>query len=430
MRIDRLDLIAYGRFTDKSLNLSDGNAGLHLIYGDNEAGKSTALRALIAWLFGIPPRTNDNYLHSHHQLRIGGKLRLSGGKALEFVRRKGTKRTLLAPGTETVLDDSTLVPFLPGGIDKKLFTKLYGIDHARLVAGGQELLNQSGDLGQALFSAAVGTASLRELLSDLRNDAEKLFRPRAPTTLVNQAISNFREAQKRIKESSLPIAEWRKLQYELSEILSAIEKVEKDISGKSKEESRLDRFNRTTCALAERRAVMAQIEDLGEVLLLPEDFDEKRKEASSNLQRATEAKERAEARLSRLEEELESLNVRNELLDNEEVILAIHKELGAVETAIKDRPRQDGQRRLLRNEALTRLKAIRPDISLDDADQLRPLINNRKWISDLAKKHELLKQRKEKAEATLRDVEYEQEVCKKELGEQARSNLDLSLFST
>jgi uncharacterized protein YhaN len=94
MRIDRLDLTAYGPFTDKTLNLSAGTSGLHLIYGDNEAGKSTSLRALIAWLFGIPSRTNDNYLHSNPQLRIGGKLRLSNGEAIEFIRRKGTKGTL------------------------------------------------------------------------------------------------------------------------------------------------------------------------------------------------------------------------------------------------------------------------------------------------------------------------------------------------
>ena len=185
MRIDRLDLIAYGSFTDKSLNLSDGDSGLHLIYGDNEAGKSTSLRALIAWLFGIPARTNDNYLHSNPQLRIGGKLRLSDGNELEFVRRKGAKGTLLKLGTDDAVDNSILLPFLPGGINETLFTKLYGIDHGRLVAGGQELLNQSGDLGQALFSAAVGTASLREILSDLQDGAEGLFKPRASTKLVN-----------------------------------------------------------------------------------------------------------------------------------------------------------------------------------------------------------------------------------------------------
>ena len=339
MRIDRLDLIAYGPFIDRSLNLSGGAAGLHLIYGDNEAGKSTSLRALIAWLFGIPLRTRDNYLHANSQLRIGGKLRLSGGQEIEFIRRKGKKGTLLEPGTDAALDDSLLSPFFPVGIDENLFTKLYGIDHNGLVAGGQELLNQSGDLGQALFSAAVGTAGLREILSDLQNGAEELFKPRASKKLVNRAISEFKEAQKRIKESSLPVAEWKRLQKEHADTLAAIHQVEEDINNKSKEKSRLDRLNRVKGALAERRAVMAQIEKLGNVLLLSQDFDDRRKTTRDKLLQAAETKKRAEAKLIRLKEESEKLNVRNDLLDNEEAILSIHKELGAVETAIKDRHR-------------------------------------------------------------------------------------------
>jgi uncharacterized protein YhaN len=351
---------------------------------------------------------------------------LSGGEELEFVRRKGTKGTLLEPDTDAVLEDSILLPFLPGGIDENLFTKLYGIDHGRLVAGGQELLNQSGDLGQALFSAAVGTASLREILAELQDGAEKLFKPRASTKLVNQAIASFKEAQKRTKDSSLPVAEWKRLQKELTATLSAIRQVEDNIKGKSKEKSRLGRLNRVKSALAERRAGMARIEELGEVLLLPEDFDEKRKTARVTLQAAGEAKERAGAKLSRLKGESELLNVRNELLDNEETILAIYKELGAVEKTVKDRPQQDGKRRLLRNEAELLLNGVRSDIALGDADRLRPLLNNKKRISGLAQKHGLLNQKKEKAEVTLQGVEDEQELMKKELGEQAQSDLDLS----
>ena len=426
MRIDRLDLTAFGPFTDISLNLSEGASGLHLIYGDNEAGKSTSLRALIAWLFGIPSRTNDNYLHLNPQLRIGGRLRISSGEVVEFVRRKGTKRTLLDPGTDATVDDSVLSLYLPRGIDENLFTKLYGIDHVGLVEGGKELLNQSGDLGQALFSAVVGTASLREILSELKNGAEELFKPRASTKLVNQAISSFKEAQKQIKVLSLPVAEWKRLQNELTKTLSAIQQVEEDINRKSKEKSRLNRLNRVKGALAERRGIVARVEELGEVLLLPEDFNEKRKTASDNVQAARKAKERAEVKLRRLKEESESLNVRNELLDNEEVILTIHKELGAVETAIKDRPQQDGKRRMLRNEAEQLLKSVRPDIGLDNADELRPMTNNKKWISGLAHKYSLLNQKKEKAEATLSDVEDEQATMNKELSEQIHSNLDLS----
>ena len=425
MRIDRLDLIAYGPFSGKSLNLSDGASGLHLIYGDNEAGKSTSLRALIAWLFGIPLRTDDNYLHANPQLRIGGKLRLSGGEELEFIRRKGAKGTLLRPDSDDPLDDLVLSPFLPAGIDENLFTKMYGINHDGLVEGGQELLNQSGDVGQALFSAAVGTASLRGILSDLQSGADDLFKPRASKKLINQAISNFKEAQKRIKESSLPVAEWKRLQKALADTLLAIERVEDDVDQKRKEKSRLDRLNRVKGVLAERRAILFRIEALGEVLLLPEDFDHRRKITRDKLQTAVEIREKTEAGLSRLKAESAMLDVRTELLDNEAIIVAIHKELGAVETAIKDRPGQDGKRRLLLHEAEQLLKSVRPDIGLENADGLRPLINNKKWISGLAQKHGLLNQKKEKAEATLRDVEDEQEAIYKELGEQPRSGLDL-----
>lgn len=425
MRIDRLDLLAYGPFTDTLLDLSEGTSGLHLIYGDNEAGKSTSLRALTGWLFGIPARTNDNFLHANPQLRIGGKLRLSDGKELEFVRRKGTKGTLLDPTTGDTLDDSILVPFLPGGMDEKLFTRLYGIDHGRLVAGGQELLSQSGDLGQALFSAAIGTASLREILSDLRDGAEALFKPRASTRVVNRAVAKFKEAKKRIKEASLPVAEWKRLKKRLADTAAAIEEVEADIKIKSREKSRLDRFNRVKGALAERRAVMARIDALGEVLLLPEDFGEQFKAARTGLQSAKEMKTRAEAKLLRLKKEAGKLDVRSELLDNEEMILALYKETGGVEKAIQDRPRQDAKRRLLRSEAEQLLKSIRPDIHLDDADRLRPLTINKKWITELARQHSLLKQKQEDTESALRDFEHEQAAIKKKLGEQAESRLDL-----
>jgi uncharacterized protein YhaN len=425
MRIDRLDLLAFGPFTDIVLDLSDGASGLHLIYGDNEAGKSTSLRALIGWLFGIPVRTKDNFLHANPQLRIGGKLRLSDGKALEFVRRKGKKGTLLDPSTGGSLDDSVLTPFIPSGMDENLFTKLYGIDHARMVEGGQELLNQSGDLGQALFSAAIGTASLRQILSDLRDGAEALFKPRASTKIVNQAIADFKDAKRRIKEASLPVAEWKRLKKELADTTAAIEQVEEDIKIKSKEKSRLDRFNRVKGALAERRAVMERIDALGEVLLLPEDFEEKFKTARSSLQSAREIKSKAEAKFGRLKDEDEKLNVRTELLDNEALILALYKEIGGVEKAIQDRPQQDAQRRLLRSEAEQLLKGVRPDLSLADADQLRPLTINKKWIAGLAKQHSLLKQKQENTEGALRDFEDEQAAVKKELGEQAKSILDL-----
>lgn len=425
MRINRLDLMAFGRFTEKSLDLSDGDLGLHIIYGDNEAGKSTSLRALIAWLFGIDARTKDNFLHSNPKLRIGGELQLLNGKKIEFIRRKGNKDTLLEYGSHAPFDESRFTRFLPAGIDESLFIKLWGIDHGRLIAGGQELLEQSGDLGQALFSAAFGTANLRKILSEMQNSAVDIFKPRGSKALLNKAISDYKDAQKRMRDATLPVSDWKALKKELSKINADISGVEQEINEKNRQKSRLERINRVKGALAERRNDLSKIEELGTVLLLPQDFADQHKTARETLQQALDTKERLEVKLAALNQESGALSIRDDLLKNESAILKLYKDLGAVEKTNADRPRQDGKRRLLRNDAQTLLKGIRPDMDIDQADQLRPLLNNKKWISGLVRKNSVLIQKKENLRAALRDLEDEQKSLKSKLEDIPQSGIDL-----
>ena len=48
MKIRTLNLTAFGPFTERELAFDE--AGLHIVYGPNEAGKSSALRGLKALL--------------------------------------------------------------------------------------------------------------------------------------------------------------------------------------------------------------------------------------------------------------------------------------------------------------------------------------------------------------------------------------------
>ena len=103
MKLLTLNLRAVGPFTDVVLDLSGGEHGLHLIYGPNEAGKTSTLRAVAHLLFGFPQRSADNFVHPNDQLRVGGTLRHSSGEILEIVRRRGNRNTLRGP------DDSSVV---------------------------------------------------------------------------------------------------------------------------------------------------------------------------------------------------------------------------------------------------------------------------------------------------------------------------------
>jgi uncharacterized protein YhaN len=95
MRIQRLDLLRYGHFTDLFVDLHHGEMDLHIIFGPNEAGKSTAMGAIEDLLFGIPATSPRNFLHDYAAMRVGAVLE-SDGQGLEVRRRKGNKDTLLS----------------------------------------------------------------------------------------------------------------------------------------------------------------------------------------------------------------------------------------------------------------------------------------------------------------------------------------------
>ena len=171
MKIDRLHLITFGPFTDTALDLSGGGEGFHLIYGPNEAGKSSALRALRHALYGIPERSTDNFVHPYSRMRLGATLRNRKGDILQFIRRKGRSNTLRGADDETVIGETELEQWL-GGVDADLFSTMFAIDLDDLARGGRDIIEGGGDLGRLLFSAGSGIVNLREIQGDLQAAAE------------------------------------------------------------------------------------------------------------------------------------------------------------------------------------------------------------------------------------------------------------------
>ena len=89
MRFQRLQIPAFGPFTNLDLQFPDQPGDFHVIYGPNEAGKSSLLRAIRDLLFGIHGQSTDNFLHDYTELRIKGEICNRAGERLVFQRRKG-----------------------------------------------------------------------------------------------------------------------------------------------------------------------------------------------------------------------------------------------------------------------------------------------------------------------------------------------------
>lgn len=176
IRLDRLDLTRYGRFTGTCLDFGTRPADapdLHIVYGPNEAGKSTTLSAFLDLLFGIEMQSRYNFLHPYGSMRIGARLGLDGG-ARELVRVKKQQNSLLDAGNQPV-GEHVLAGAL-SGIGRDAYRAMFSLDDETLEAGGKSILASKGDLGELLFSGSAGLATLGDTLTRLRGVADGFFK--------------------------------------------------------------------------------------------------------------------------------------------------------------------------------------------------------------------------------------------------------------
>jgi uncharacterized protein YhaN len=179
MRLRRLDLTRYGKFTDRSIDFGEvqnGAPDLHVIYGPNEAGKSTAISAFLDLLFGIDARSNYGFLHPYATMRVGACLELLTG-VREVQRIKKTQNSLLDLNGNPVPDN--LFAGDLGGIQRSAYETMFSLDDATLETGGNNILASKGDLGQLLFSASAGIGDLSRNLAELKTEADAFYKPRA-----------------------------------------------------------------------------------------------------------------------------------------------------------------------------------------------------------------------------------------------------------
>jgi uncharacterized protein YhaN len=245
MRVRRLDLTRYGCFTDHSLDFGprlDGEPDLHLVYGPNEAGKSTAFRALLDLLYGIENQSPFDFLHSYATMRIGACLELEG-QPRELVRVKNGQT--LRDGLGQPVPEAILRVALDG-MDRQAYRSMFSLDDDTLVSGGESILASKGDLGQMLFGTSAGLSDLAPTLLGIRQEADGFFRPGGHGTglkeLKNQ-LGALKEERERIDTLA---SRYRQLMQQRHLVVGQIEAVTAE---RQTCEDRLDQIRRRLAAL-------------------------------------------------------------------------------------------------------------------------------------------------------------------------------------
>ncbi len=381
MRLLALHLKAFGPFTERWLDLSAGRHGLHLVYGPNEAGKSSALRALRGLLYGIDERTADNFLHDNRRLRVGARLRLADGTEFTCYRRKGRKDTLL-DADERPLQPDPLAPLL-AGVDERLFRRLFGIDHAALVEGGEALLEERGQEAEALFGSGLGGGAVHRTLAALDTEARELFAPRAQNPAINAALGRLQKVERELREATLSARAWEEARRELDRRGEELAAAQRRLQEASRHRAALERARRVLPALARRDERRRELDQLGPVPDLPGDFGPRRRAAEDARREARQTREDAERRRRRAAEAAEAVSVDQGLLDQAESVEALYRRLDGQRLAAEEIPRARALRDSHREQAARLLAEARPGVSLEAFEALRALPRQAPRVTEL-----------------------------------------------
>jgi uncharacterized protein YhaN len=289
VRISRLHLSAYGHFTNYSLDFGS-EPGLHLIYGDNETGKSTTLRALSSVLFGYPHEVVDGFKHDAKDISIGVHLTAKDGRQLSSVRKRRGKNALInADGS--ALDESIVSSFV-GGVSRDVFEKVFALNHHRLREHARSLLAEGGSLGFSLAEAGSGIAGLKAVLDRLRDERSALFLAGGSKPKLNQLITRLTELRKEARRRTVSPSEYKKRQIQIEEIEEALKGARDQQKTNAANVRRLERIARNLPLRVEHQALLRKIEELKSVPLLSSEVTQQRVKAQADRDAAEEDPER------------------------------------------------------------------------------------------------------------------------------------------
>lgn len=193
MRIDWLDFDWVGYWRQRRLALSPG---LTLVLGDNEAGKSTALRAIDALFGGVTAELAAPRRES--EFALGAGLR-HGGEVLEIWRRG---RRLLGPSGQDV--DPRFQQWVhPAWV--RQFRELFRLSHDELRQGDADILKRDGAIGRLLLEMQAGRSALGAAAASLDEQVAQVFKksPLARTALRGriEALKGARDAVAKVARS-------------------------------------------------------------------------------------------------------------------------------------------------------------------------------------------------------------------------------------
>jgi uncharacterized protein YhaN len=273
MRITELDIEGYGVWS--GLRVEKLSDGMNVLYGPNEAGKTTLLQFVRTMLYGFSPGRR-RYLPPVHGGRPGGVLHLTSPHGRFEIGRYDNSLPDGTPGEQLTLTapDGTrqgehFIKVLLANVDEPVFNNVFAIGLREI----QELATLSDtEAAELLYSLSAGLdrVSLVEVLRELEGSRNRILDAAGKRCQVLQLLEEQEKLRAEIEELGAINHRWGHLLAERDQLQQEVTRLEED-SNRAEHLSRvMDLAVGLRDRWAQRAALDEQLAALGPLRPMPE----------------------------------------------------------------------------------------------------------------------------------------------------------------
>jgi uncharacterized protein YhaN len=432
VEIEELMIYGYGKFENQSFKLGDSQ--LQIIYGENEAGKSTIMSFIHSILFGFPTKQQtENRYEPKIGTAYGGYLviRTEDHNRIKIERTPGK-----AGGVVNVelMDGSVhhedFLQTLLGGVDRETYRSIFSFD----IHGLQQIQKMNSDqIGKFLFLSSIyGADALFTIEHTLLKQQEMLFKPSGKRPTLNEALSKLKESNGQILEAKRKNNEYQQLLIRrdtLGEQLASLALTRKQYMAKQKE---LEKLNSVLPLVRERVWCIEQLNLLPDTSDFPEDGLKQLDHYLLTLEPMEAQLHSLQSKNQQLQLELEELTVNQEVLHMLPAIHSMRDQLPLYEEKRKNCHQKEQMIEQLHNEITLYKQRLYPHLKDEEIVMIPATVPIKESIKKAALEAQHLIQRKkmlddqfEQAKSSLEETEWKiGELQRDALSDQERGSLE------
>jgi uncharacterized protein YhaN len=268
MKITQLHIYGYGKLINKVYAIED----LQLLYGENEAGKSTIMSFIHSILFGFPTRQQSELRYEPKEsTEYGGKILCTSEKhgkvSIERIKGKAAGDVTVQFEDGTSGGEEALLDLL-GSLDKTTYRNIFSFN----LEGLQDIHKlKKEELNRYLFSAgSTGTDLLLQMEQNWQKEREQLFKRSGRKPVINTKLGELKTLEKHVGEAREKNKQYGSLQEEKQSLESAISSLEEEKEALSKEKEGLQVIEEQWEPLSEFVSTSTKLEAFEDVHFPPQ----------------------------------------------------------------------------------------------------------------------------------------------------------------